>query len=543
MKPVLVINDFLVSDDVASAMRSALAAVPEGGARLVLRPGTYTIRGASCPRRFCPISNHDTGEYAVAFDFSGVRDVEFDGSGALFVCIGRVIPFWLEKCSGVSLRNFSIDWERPFFTEGRIVEFTAPRSVLLDIDRSTYPFAIVDGKFRFLGPDYESGYISNAMEIDSALREIGPTAKEPWGIREEHSAIERPDGLVELQAPFCSTLQPENILVLPHELRTSPTIVLTRASGVTLEDIHLYQSGGMGLIAQMSCDISVHRMIIKASPRRDCFTSLDGDATHFVECWGSVTLSECQFQGQMDDSSNVHGVYVPVVERVDDRYFMTKAGNHQQTWVDYFVPGEFITFVNPRTFKTHGRFLIESVERLDGEQCIYHTRERIPENVKGMAIGSAERRVNLLVENCRFEKHRCRGLLLSMPGHLHVRKNYFHLPGNGILMTSDCLDWFEAGPVDDVLIEENDFDHCAYGRRINPAAIRVGPNNGPNDTESSIVHRNITIRKNIFRGRLPFVSLHRAENVVIDDDNQFLADQGPASRDEIVVHSPWSQIP
>ena len=53
-------------------------------------------------------------------------------SGAKLVFHGRILPFVLKGCRNVTLKNFSIDYERPFFTQGTVTE-SGDESLTLEI--------------------------------------------------------------------------------------------------------------------------------------------------------------------------------------------------------------------------------------------------------------------------------------------------------------------------------------------------------------------------------------------------------------------------
>jgi hypothetical protein len=117
-----------------------------------------------------------------------------------------------------------------------------------------------------------------------------------------------------------------------------------------------------------------------------------------------------------------------------------------------------------------------------------------------------------------------------------VRRNRFSVPGQGVVVTCDCSAWFESGRVDDLVIEENSFENCSYGQRPHPSAVRVAPNDSHGTDNSSVVHKNIVIRKNRFIGRRPFISHYRAENIVVED-NIFLDETGRNTETDLIQAS------
>lgn len=503
------------------AVAKALSQMEGSKDRMIcLEPRVYRIRASACASRFCAISNHDSAERRIAFDFSGRSDFIFDGQGAFLVFVGRVIPFFLEGCRNVILRNVTIDWERPFFTEGLVQEVRGREEIVIKIDTDLYPLGTDQGEIVFTGEDYESQVFDNAVEADNQRGEVASGARDCWGIRERHSLKPAGEGLCVLQAPFVHDVVEGNRLILPHELRTSPAVVLSRSRAIAIEDFRLYQAGGMGLIAQKCSDVVVRRLQVVPNPARGCFTSLNADATHFVECSGAIELADCVFRGQMDDGVNVHGVYGKIVATAGNHELKIEFGHSQQAWVDYFDAGDSVAIVDPDNFQTEIVLTVESVRRLDGLHQIVSVTEPVPVGMVGKVLGSTGRGLSFLAERNRFERNRADGMLLCADGNLIIQENEFSVLGHGILVTCDASEWFESGPVGSVTIERNTFRDCSYGMRPDPSAIHCAPNDTGASDRSSIVHRGVTIRRNTFIGRRPFVSLYRTEAEV--EGNVFL---------------------
>ena len=74
----------------------------------------------------------------------------------------------LEKSRRITLKNFSMDYERPFFTEGLIMD-AAYDHITLKIDTGQYPLYIEDNTAHFLNEgEWDSTWIKWFTEIDPA---------------------------------------------------------------------------------------------------------------------------------------------------------------------------------------------------------------------------------------------------------------------------------------------------------------------------------------------------------------------------------------
>ena len=78
----------------------------------------------------------------------GLNNFTFDGGGSEFIFHGKMEIAHIENCENLTMRNFSVDWERPFISQGEIVGST--NSCLdVKIDKAKYPYEVVDGKAYF----------------------------------------------------------------------------------------------------------------------------------------------------------------------------------------------------------------------------------------------------------------------------------------------------------------------------------------------------------------------------------------------------------
>ena len=99
-------------ENMTPAISRMLAACTNGGERIVLPAGRYLFR----PDR--------PGERTTAFLIRGVRGLTLDGNGATLIFHGLMNPFRLVDSRQIEVRNLSIDWERPFITQGTIRSVT-----------------------------------------------------------------------------------------------------------------------------------------------------------------------------------------------------------------------------------------------------------------------------------------------------------------------------------------------------------------------------------------------------------------------------------
>lgn len=105
--------------------------------------------------------------YKVAFYLENVQNVTLDFNGATLFLHGKIQPFIIDNCKNVTIKNVKVEYERPPFSEGEVVDvgkdyFTAKFN-------EKCPFKIVDGNIVFYGKDWENDTLST-VDLSSCRR-------------------------------------------------------------------------------------------------------------------------------------------------------------------------------------------------------------------------------------------------------------------------------------------------------------------------------------------------------------------------------------
>lgn len=88
---------------------------------------------------------------------------------------------------------------------------------------------------------------------------------------------------------------------------------------------------------------------------------------------------------------------------------------------------------------------------------------------------------------------------MTTPRKVVIADNTYYKTGmSAILIEGDAEGWYESGPVNDVLIENNSFIECAFNGGPAGAVIALNPSNRIVDANRP-VHRNVRIIGNRFR--------------------------------------------
>ena len=514
--------------DTTPCVRAALAEVRRSrAAKLVFPPGRYDFWPDRAEEEYVFISNNDEGLKRIAFALTQLKGLEIDGSGATFVFHGLMMPFLIENSHGVTIKNLSFDFSRPFQSEGRVLAVT-PESVDVEFSEE-FPYAIRNGVLVFTdgkktsGPatTVKSGEVlypyGNLLAFDPKKRETAFMAKDFYGVGGGIVAKQIAPRQVRLALSKVSA-NPGDILVFGAKTREYPGIVITDSTDVRLSGVAIYNTGGMGVIAQRSADLFLNEVQVTPRPGGGRIVSATADATHFVNCRGKIEMEDCLFEQQKDDATNIHGLYAQIVRFLGRNRIEIRLVHPQQAGIDFVKAGTRLELTQGASMQPLGYVMAKSVERLNKEYTIVETEQPLPDDVKpGDCVADAQANTaEVLIKNCVIRGNRARGILLGSRGKMVVEGNTFHVPGAAILFEGDARCWFEQAGVRDIVIRGNTFDNCNFGVWGN-SCIQVGAGIADEFKKTSRYNKNITIEDNLFRvfGSLPLLSIYSVDGLTL----------------------------
>ena len=482
------------------AVRTALEqAKAQCADKLTFSKGRYDFYPDKAVERYQYISNNDEGLKRIVFSVDGMKNLEIDGQGSDFLFHGYLSPFAIDGSRDIILRNFTVDYERTFHSEGKILCVT---NTYADIEIAPeYPYSVENGLLKFHnGQSGKARTLYPArglLEFDPVKRETAYQARD-YGLGDDILAQDLGNRRVRLLRGNLKG-SPGNIFVFGPNHRSVCGIAITDSRNVTVEDVTLYHCGGMGVIGQRSRDLFVRRVNVTPPPGKNRIVSITADATHFVNCGGQVVLESCLFELQKDDATNVHGIYVRIVEHVSPTVVLVKLVHPQQYGFDFIRKGQKLELVKGPALITYAHPIVKKVERLNREYTRLTFKEPLPETAAiGDALAAVDDYAALTIRGCTIRGNRARGILLNSRGPTLVEKNTFHTAGSAILFEGDARFWYEQAGVSDCVIRDNLFDNCNYGV-WGRALIECGAGIDPAFRAESRYNKNIRITGNTIR--------------------------------------------
>ncbi|MGJ5819748.1 alpha-1,3-galactosidase-related protein [Paludibaculum fermentans] len=482
--------------DATPAVRAALDACRQSrAAKLVFSAGQYDFWPTHASEKYLFVSNNDEGLKRIVFDLTGFNGLEIDGRGARFVFHRGVNPFLLDHARNITIRNLSLDWKRTFHSEAKIVA-VGKDTVDLAISEA-YPFKLENGLLIFTGEDKEVVAFQNVLEFDPVKRETAYMARD-YRTGLNLQATEIGPRLVRVRIPkFEGT--PGNILVFGASRRDFSAFTVTDSENFKLLSVNIYHCGGMGVIAQRSRDIELDQVRVTPSPGSGRVVSITADATHFVNCSGRIVMTNCLFENQKDDATNIHGIYAQVSAMLPDGELEVKLVHPQQRGFDFLAPGMKVELVHGPSMITYAEAVVRSAERRNSEYTRIRLTTPLPGALKiGDAVAAAGPYPEVVIRNCTIRGNRARGLLLGSRGKILIEDNTFHTAGAAILLEGDARYWFEQAGVRDLVIRRNRFEDCNYGV-WGKAVIEVAAGIDSKERTGNGYNRNIVVEENLFR--------------------------------------------
>ena len=455
----------------------------------------------------------DSSDATRGFDIQDTLGVCIDGQGSEFVFHETMIPFNVQNSVNITLRNFSIDWDRPFIAQAEIVK-CGDDSLSLDlkIDKNEYPYEIKNDTLYFIGEDgvkskIGDGYnnIFNAGDKDI----VCGTADNPLGEIWKAKAELLKNGLVRLRFKLSMKPAPGTLIALYHHYYIADGIQLIQSRRLRLEQINIYHALSMGVSASDCEDITLKQVNIKANKEKNRVFSTLADATHFSGCKGRIVIDSCEVTGAGDDFVNIHGMYAPVVKVLSDHEVLL-APNDRYVG---FEPGDKAWRVDTATMQRWQDLSVARQEDVWENDKVTGYRLTFTGNITGILnsgdmLENIDKNPDVEITNCRvMKRHRARGILVTSVGKVRISNNYFNTAGSAILIEGDRQLWYESGAVRDVAIENNVFENCyTSGNSVwgalwgwGEGVISITPSITPKDAASPAYHHNIRITGNTFR--------------------------------------------
>ena len=472
--------------------------------------GRYDFYPDSAFTREYYISNHDQDNpKKVGFALENLQNVTIDGQGSEFVFHGRMIPFAILKGQNITLKNFSVDFELPALRQLNILEVDPGKDELL---AKIYPggnYRINTEKLVLLGEGYEvTPQGSMAFRPDKRLTYIRRDVNfNPLSVTEASPDVLRIKGWEQIKLTT-----PGERYVLRSWKRPTPGVFISECTNTVLENVKVHYAEGMGLLAQMSENITLDRFSVCLKGEEDPrFFTTQADATHFSACKGVIVSKNGLYEGMADDAINVHGTYLRVTKRLNDTTLQARY-MHPQAWgFKWGETGDSVQFVESEKMERVGSHFntITSIKAVD-KPTEFGAKEfeitfaaTLPQEISETGKFGIENLTwtpEVVFSDNIIRNNRARGALFSTPKRVICENNLFdHTHGTAILLCGDCNGWYETGACKEVIIRNNRFINALTATyQFTNAVISIYPEIPNLKDQQQFFHSGIVIENNTF---------------------------------------------
>jgi hypothetical protein len=457
--------------------------------------GTYMFYPDKATAERFFILAHDHHDITnVGIDLHEMKNFIIDGNGSDFIFHGNMLPVSISDCRNITVRNFSIDFDKPFFTQALITEATPD---YFDIQFSPNVEYSVENNKLYIESCIGKRELSLLMLFDKEHKFVVPHTGD---IYNHFSPIEKIGDKVRLHGYKSGMMKKGEVLFLRNTIRPNPGIFNQRCKNLHFENIDIYWSEGMGIMSQRCENVSLNHFNVRLRDGSDRYFTTN-DAVNFGLCKGQVSVTNGLFENMLDDGSNTFGDYFEVTKISSDRKTIVIAFKHQQSFgLEAVLNGEKVQFVHWQTMMPLGEAKAYKTRRVDD----YHTeitfRKTVPDslNIKD-CIENIEWTPSLVYRNNTVRNNRARGMLLGNPRKAVVENNLFdHCSGTGVILSSDCHSWFMSGPCKNVTVRGNRFIDCLTNKyQLCDGIVSIFPEMSE-IPQKGYYHSNIDIEHNYF---------------------------------------------
>ena len=438
-------------------------------AELIVDCGEYDFYPDSALVREYYVSNHDQDNpKRVALALEGMKNFTLkgkatgDGSALVDLMMnGRMLPVAMIECQDCKLENVGVDTRVPQITQVEVLENDVENGFITYRIAPYVNYRVDNGRLVVSGsnwsfvPSWGIAFEGDTKRIIYTTSDIGVGT----------SGVEEVEPYV-IRAPWRDArLVPGSVIAMRSYQRPTPGIFVSLCNNTTLQNSCVYYAEGMGLLAQMSENLTLDgfRVALRGDGR---YFTTQADATHFSGCKGKIVSVNGLYEGMMDDAINVHGTYLRVVQRLDDNTLVGRYMHGQAYGFYWGGAGDSVQFVRSDVMEiTEGNRVVEIApydkEQLAGcKEFKIKFEKELPADIANGKYGieNLEWTPEVYFANNLIRNNRARGALFSTPKSTLVEKNTFdHTSGTAILLCGDCNGWFETGACRDVVIRGNHF--------------------------------------------------------------------------------------
>lgn len=429
--------------------------------------GIYNFYPEKAVEKNYYISNHDQNNpKKVGLALENFNNITIEGNEAKFIFHGQMIPISILYSSQCSIRNISIDFENPHIAQIRIVKNDVNKGIEFQVEPWVKYRISKDSVFKTYGDGWEI-YPNSGIAFEKETRHLVYCTSD---LSYSTKGIYKID-----KRTLCAPLWKDNrlkegtIIAMRSWDRPTPGIFISNSKDISLYNLKVHYAQGMGLLAQLTENITLDgfSVCLKGDNDKRYFTT-QADATHFSGCKGKITSVNGLYEGMMDDAINVHGTYLKIIKKINNKTLIGRYMHYQSWGFDWGFKGDTVQFIRSKTMELmDGTNIISTINPInnynnDGPKEFKIVFEKplpdILNEKEDFGIENLTWTPEVYFAKNIIRNNRARGALFSTPRKIVIENNIFdHTSGTAILLCGDCNGWYETGACRNVVIRSNKF--------------------------------------------------------------------------------------
>lgn len=449
----------------------------------------YYITNTSSETEF-PVKKQRVGLY-----LKGLKNLTIEGNGSVFIFHGKMISWVLDDCAQISIRNLSINYERPGMSEMRLKE-VSDQTVVADIHPDS-KFAISDGHLEWYGEKW----IAKNHHAVFVRPEKGMLLYSNW----DPFLKSKAEKIGPLQVKFTGDFskfkgKAGEVLTVRDRYRDYVGAFINRSKNIRLNNLHMNSMHGLGIVSQFSENLDYDSVFVEPEKGSGRVIASSADGMHFSGCKGQITINNCRFNGLHDDPVNVHGTHLKITEIISPTTLKLRFMHHQTYGFEAFIPGDSVAYLHPASLQIFEQGIIKSAKLISEREMLVEMQKPFSGALKvGDALENVTWTPSVTIKNSRFESTISRGNLITTRRKVVIENNVYYRTGmHAILIENDASGWYESGPVTDLTIRNNQFIECGFNSSPDNYVISINPQNREL-VPGYYVHKNINITQNTFK--------------------------------------------
>ena len=487
------------AEDMTPLVRKALENATDKNLTLVFDKGIYKFLPDYATQRYSYITNHGNGLKNIIFLLEDFDSVTLEGNGAEFLFHGQVAPFQIRNCKKLTVKNLKMDWDIPFLFQGEVLAVDETEG-WRDIKPFTEGFSWELKNERILFPNID-GFafpeLGSTLAFNAEHKRVSHGA---WDMSSRPRWVEkRPNGVLRFHEHLKQYPTVGSILNSKGDHdhnRYAPAFQITSSKDIYLEDITIHHALGMGFLFERTENITINNCGIYVREGSDRVVSTIADATHFANCKGDILIEDSTFKHMLDDGTNVHGTYVVIDKILDIRTVRVSLQHFEQMGFEFAASGDEIWFIQNPSPKRASENVVTSVSVVNDKYSDIVFKNKLPDNLaEGDILENKTWNPTFTMRGCTIKDHRARNIVLKTPLKTVIENNNFSSMMSSIFFRGETYFWYESGAVEDVLIQNNNFEYCAYSG-MEHAILNITPRLGKTFNQTEIYDRNIRFINN-----------------------------------------------